>query len=150
MRHVYKQVTNLLGKLDPPCLEICAESELGGCALRCGDDEGLGIIVNALEAPVEKNGSCRIGKCGIERQMDGYESSIVTSSISSVHPMRCDLARAQLLGDLGEEGDLSVRTIQVKVKNHRLRKCILAKVEDQGRTMAIPFLRNPHQEKCRF
>ena len=87
MRYVNKQVTNLLGKPNPPCLEIWAEGEVCGCALRCGDDKELGIISNALESPVEKSGGHRIGRCGIERQGDCYKSNTITSSISRVHPM---------------------------------------------------------------
>ena len=110
----------MLDKLDPSCLKIWAEGEMGGRAIRCGDDKGLGIVGDALEAPVKKSSGRRIGRCCKEGQRDRNECNIITSSICLEHPMRCYLAWAQLLSDLGQEEDLEVRSIQIIVKYHRL------------------------------
>ena len=78
---------NLLLELDAPGLEVWTQSELGGSTVISRNDQRLGIICDAVKAPVEQRRSCRIGRDCIVRQGDGNDGNIAPSSIGCIYPM---------------------------------------------------------------
>ena len=134
VRNLNKEFMNLLSELNALGLKVWTQGELGSSAVTSSDDKWFSIIGNALEAPVEQSGSSRIGRCHdiVEGQGDGDESDIVPSNISCKCTMQLDLARAWLLGNLGQKEDLGGCTFKVIVKDHGLQECELAEIKDQG------------------